>query len=160
MNNTIPVYDPTKEAIFDVNEIKKRLPHRYPFLLVDRIYELSETHVVGTKCITSNEPFFPGHFPEEPVFPGVLQIEAMAQTGGVLALNTVSDPENWTTYFLKIDAVKFRRKVVPGDVLVMRLELLREIRRGIVHMSAKAYVGNNLACEAELMAQIVKQKAE
>ena len=158
MTDKIPIYDPTKKPIFDVNDIKKMLPHRYPFLLVDRIYELNKESIVGTKCITSNEPFFPGHFPEEPVFPGVLQIEAMAQTGGVLALNIVDNPENWTTYFLKIDAVKFRKKVVPGDVLVMKLTLLRPIRRGIVLMDAKAYVGESLVCEAELMAQIVENK--
>jgi UDP-3-O-[3-hydroxymyristoyl] N-acetylglucosamine deacetylase / 3-hydroxyacyl-[acyl-carrier-protein] dehydratase len=158
MTDKIPIYDPTKEPIFDVNDIKKKLPHRYPFLLVDRIYELNKESIVGIKCITSNEPFFPGHFPEEPVFPGVLQIEAMAQTGGVLALNTVGNPESWTTYFLKIDAVKFRKKVVPGDVLVMKLTLLRPIRRGIVLMDAKAYVGESLVCEAELMAQIIENK--
>jgi UDP-3-O-[3-hydroxymyristoyl] N-acetylglucosamine deacetylase/3-hydroxyacyl-[acyl-carrier-protein] dehydratase len=136
------------------------LPHRYPFLLVDKIVELSDQHVVGIKNISFNEAFFQGHFPGNPVFPGVLQIEAMAQTGGILALSLVDDPGNWDTYFLKIDNAKFKQKVVPGDTLILKLELLSPIRRGIVQMQATAYVGNKVVSEGELTAQIIKQKTD
>lgn len=153
-----PKYDPLVEPLYDINKIKKTLPHRPPFLLVDKIVELSETHVVGIKNVTMNEPFFVGHFPDEPVMPGVLQIEAMAQTGGILALSTVPDPETYVTYFLKIDGVKFKKKVVPGDTLIFELRLTEPIRRGIVIMTGRAFVGNNLVCEAFMTAQIVKAK--
>lgn len=153
-----PHIDLNKKPIYDINQIKKILPHRPPFLLVDKILEINDKYVVGVKNVTMNEPFFVGHFPEEPVMPGVLQVEAMAQTGGILALHSVPDPENYSTYFIKIDAVKFRQKVVPGDTLVFVLELLMPIRRGICHMQAKAYVGDNVVTEAELMAQILKDK--
>lgn len=153
-----PTYDPSKEPLYDVNAIEKILPHRYPMLLVDKIIELSDTHVVGVKSVTMNEQFFQGHFPGAPVMPGVLIVEAMAQTGGILALNTVDEPEKYLTYFLKIDKVKFKRKVVPGDTLIFKLELTEAIRRGICNMSAKAFVGGKLVAEGELMAQIVKEK--
>ncbi len=153
-----PVFDLNKEPIYDINSIKKMLPHRYPMLLVDKIIELGDTHVVGVKNVTMNEEFFQGHFPESPVMPGVLIIEAMAQTGGILALSTVDDPESYLTYFLKINKVKFKRKVIPGDTLVFRLELTEPIRRGICNMRAKAYVGENIVAEGELMAQIIKEK--
>lgn len=153
----IPKYDPTLSPIYDVVEITKKLPHRFPFLLVDKIIELSEKHVVGVKNVTFNEGFFQGHFPDNPVMPGVLQLEAMAQTGGILALSTVPDPENWDTYFLKIDKAKFKRKVVPGDTVIFKLELLAPIRRGIVCMYGVAYVAENIVSEAELTAQIVRR---
>lgn len=156
--NKVPQIDLNSQPLYDVNEIMARLPHRSPFLLVDKIFELSESHVVGVKNVTMNEPFFVGHFPGKPVMPGVLQIEAMAQTGGILALNTVPDPENYLTYFMKIDNVKFKQQVVPGDTLIFKLELISPIRRGICHMQAYAYANGKLACEAELMAQIVKSK--
>ncbi len=156
----IPKYDPNEKPIFDVNDIKNMLPHRYPFLLVDKIIEMSDSHVVGVKNVTLNEEFFQGHFPKEPIMPGVLQIEAMAQTGGILALSTVDNPEEYSTYFLKIDNVKFKLKVVPGDTLIFKLSLLSPIRRGICHMHGTAYVGNKVALEAELMAQIVKNKVD
>ena len=154
----IPKYDPNETPLYDITEIQKRLPHRQPFLLIDKILEMSNTHIVGVKNVTMNEEFFKGHFPENPVMPGVLQIEAMAQTGGILVLNTVPDPENYLTYFLKIDGVKFKQKVVPGDTIIFSLNLLSPIRRGICHMKGEAFVGEKLVMEAELMAQIVKVK--
>jgi len=156
----VPDFDLTKPPVFDINGIMKLLPHRPPFLLVDRIIELSESHVVGMKNITMNEPFFVGHFPKEPVMPGVLQIEAMAQTGGILVLANVPDPENYSTYFVKIDKVKFKRKVIPGDTLIFKIELIEPIRRGIVHMQGYGYVGDAVAVEAELMAQVARNITE
>jgi len=156
--NHCPAYDPSVPPLMNVVQIMEKLPHRPPFLLVDKILELSKTHVVGLKNVTMNEPFFVGHFPGAPVMPGVLQIEAMAQAGGILALSTVEDPENYLTYFMKIDNVKFKQQVVPGDTLIFRLELLNPIRRGICHMQAYAYANGKLTTEAELMAQIVKAK--
>ncbi|NPA44802.1 MAG: bifunctional UDP-3-O-[3-hydroxymyristoyl] N-acetylglucosamine deacetylase/3-hydroxyacyl-ACP dehydratase [Chlorobi bacterium] len=155
--NKIPKYNPNDTPIYDINDIKKILPHRPPLLLVDKVTELTENHVVGIKNVTMNEHFFVGHFPKEPVMPGVLIVEAMAQTGGVLVLNSVSDPENYLTYFLKIDKVKFKKKVVPGDTLIFKLELMSPIRRGIANMRAQAFVGDKLVTEGELMAQIVKK---
>ncbi|TXB63046.1 bifunctional UDP-3-O-[3-hydroxymyristoyl] N-acetylglucosamine deacetylase/3-hydroxyacyl-ACP dehydratase [Phaeodactylibacter luteus] len=152
-----PHYDPDAEPLFDSVKIAAWLPHRYPFLLVDKIIELSDNHVVGVKNITFNEEFFQGHFPNNPVMPGVLQIEAMAQTGGILALSTVDDPGNWDTYFLKIENAKFKNKVVPGDTVLFKMELMAPIRRGICQMQATAYVGNKIVSEAELTAQIVKR---
>ena len=152
-----PHYDPNKEPVYNTVEITKRMPHRYPFLLVDKIIELTDTHVVGVKNVTFNEQFFQGHFPNNPVMPAVLQIEAMAQTGGLLALSTVPDPHNWDTYFLKIENAKFKNKVVPGDTIIFKLTLLAPIRRGLCQMHAIAYVGDKIASEAELLAQIVKR---
>ena len=152
-----PNYDPNAKPLFDVTQIAEWLPHRYPFLLVDKIIELSDTHVVGVKSISFNEQFFQGHFPNNPVMPGVLQIEAMAQTGGILALSTVDDPGNWDTYFLKIENAKFKHKVVPGDTLILKMELIAPIRRGICQMQATAYVGDKIVSEGELIAQIVKR---
>ncbi|NNK53734.1 MAG: bifunctional UDP-3-O-[3-hydroxymyristoyl] N-acetylglucosamine deacetylase/3-hydroxyacyl-ACP dehydratase [Flavobacteriaceae bacterium] len=156
--NKVPTFDLMKEPVKDVNEIMAMLPHRPPFLLVDKILELSDTHVIGLKNVTMNEPFFVGHFPGAPVMPGVLIVEAMAQTGGILALSTVPDPENYLTFFMKINNVKFKQQVNPGDTLVFKLELITPIRRGIVHMSGNAYANGKLVTEAELMAQIVKTK--
>jgi UDP-3-O-[3-hydroxymyristoyl] N-acetylglucosamine deacetylase/3-hydroxyacyl-[acyl-carrier-protein] dehydratase len=156
--NKVPKYDLNREPLMDVTQIMTRLPHRPPFLLVDKILELSDTHVVGVKNVTMNEPFFVGHFPGAPVMPGVLQIEAMAQTGGILVLSTVPDPENYLTYFMKIDNVKFKQQVVPGDTLIFKCDLISPIRRGICHMQAYAYANGKLVSEAELMAQIVKTK--
>ena len=153
-----PKIDLTKEPLYDINDIERLLPHRYPFLLIDKIMELSESHIVGVKNITLNEPQFTGHFPSNPVMPGVLQVEAMAQAGGILVLSQVPDPENYSTYFMKIDNVKFKRKVIPGDTIIFDLHLLTPIRRGIVHMGGKGYVNGNLCVEAELMAQVVKDK--
>lgn len=156
--NNVPKIDINQPPLLGITDIMNLLPHRPPFLLVDKIYELTDKHVVGLKNITMNEPFFVGHFPGAPVMPGVLQIEAMAQAGGVLILNTVPDPENYLTYFMKIDNVKFKVQVGPGDTLIFKLELLSPIRRGICHMQGYAYVNGKLATEAELMAQIVKVK--
>lgn len=158
--NKIPTFDTSKEPVKDVNAIMAMLPHRPPFLLVDKILELSDTHVVGLKNVTMNEPFFVGHFPGAPVMPGVLIVEAMAQTGGILALSTVPDPENYLTFFMKINNVKFKQQVNPGDTLIFNLELISPIRRGIVHMKGDAYANNKLVTEAELMAQIVKSKKD
>lgn len=153
-----PVYDPNAQPLMDNNAIRKHLPHRYPFLLVDKIIDRGANYIVGVKNVTTNEPFFQGHFPQEPVMPGVLQIEAMAQTGGLLVLGTVEEPERWSTYFMKIDNVKFRQKVVPGDTLIFHVSFLTELRRGCAVMKGRAFVGEKMVCECEFMAQIVKNK--
>lgn len=153
-----PIYDPNKEPLFDINKIKQLLPHRYPFLMVDKVIEKGEKHIIGIKNLSVNELFFQGHFPQEPVMPGVLQIEAMAQVGGMLILSQVQDPERYSTYFLKIDNVKFRNKAVPGDTLLFRLELTSEIRRGIANMKGWAFIGDKLISEAEFTAQVIKNK--
>ena len=155
---SIPQYDPNVEPVHTVEAVRKMLPHRYPFLMVDKVIYKDEHSIIGVKNTTVNEEFFQGHFPEEPVMPGVLIVEAMAQVGGMLVLGTVEEPERWSTYFLKIDKVKFKRKVVPGDTLIIKLEMTDEVRRGIVSMYGRTYVGNNLVAEGELVAQIVKNK--
>lgn len=153
-----PVYDPNKAPILDNNQIRELLPHRYPFLLVDKIIEKGSNYIVGVKNITVNEPFFQGHFPQEPVLPGVLQIEAMAQTGGLLVLSTIDDPEHYSTYFMKIDNVKFRQKVVPGDTLIFHVSFMTELRRGCAVMKSYAFVGEKIVSECEFMAQIIRNK--
>ena len=154
--NGVPVYDPNQAPVYDVNKIREFLPHRYPFLLVDKIIEVGEGYVVGVKNVTVNEPFFTGHFPNEPVMPGVLLVEAMGQVGGILVLKDIEDPENYSTYFVKFDGVRFRNKVVPGDSLIFKLELTAPIKRGMVQMKGVGYVGDKVVIEANLMAQIAK----
>lgn len=154
-----PLYDPNKEPLMDNNRIRELLPHRYPMLLVDKIIEKGDNYIVGVKNITANEPFFTGHFPQEPVLPGVLQIEAMAQTGGLLVLSSVENPELYSTYFMKIDNVKFRQKVVPGDTLIFHISFMTELRRGMAVMKGLAFVGEKIVSECEFMAQIIKNKS-
>jgi UDP-3-O-[3-hydroxymyristoyl] N-acetylglucosamine deacetylase / 3-hydroxyacyl-[acyl-carrier-protein] dehydratase len=156
--NTAPEYDPNKPPLYDVNQIKKMLPHRNPFLLIDKVIEKGVDYIIGVKNVTMNEPFFVGHFPEEPVMPGVLIIEAMAQCGGVFVISSQPADGDYSTYFMTMDSIKFRKKVVPGDTLIFRLKLLGPIRRGIANMRAIAFVGDTVVCEGEFMAQIVKTK--
>lgn len=156
--NQCPAYDPNEEPVMDINRIRQLLPHRYPMQLVDKITAIDEDYIVGVKNVTGNEPFFQGHFPQEPVMPGVLLVEAMAQAGGLLVLNTLDEPERWSTYFMKIDNVKFRRKVVPGDTLIFKVRLLGPVRRGISSMRGLIFVGDNVVAEAEFTAQIIKNK--
>lgn len=153
-------FDLERTPLYNINDIEKILPHRYPFLLVDKVMEINEENIIGVKNVTMNEPMFTGHFPGNPVFPGVLQIEAMAQVGGIFALSKVEDPHLYSTYFMKIDNVKFKQKVIPGDTLVFELFLLSPIRRGLVEMGGKAYVNGKVVMEAEMLAQIIKDKAE
>ena len=153
-----PIYDVSKEPLLDINQIRELIPHRYPFLLVDKIIEKTDKYIVGVKNITVNEPFFPGHFPQEPVMPGVLQVEAMAQVGGIFVLSGLENPESYSTYFLKIDEVKFRQKVVPGDTLIIRVELTSEIRRGIATMRGLAFIGEKVVSEAVFTALVEKTK--
>jgi len=155
---SIPVYDPELPPVFSLEDIKKRLPHRYPFLMVDKIISIDQTTVVGIKNVTFNEPFFQGHFPDEPVMPGVLLVEALAQCGGLLVLSTVDEPEKYSTYFLKIDKLKFKHKVVPGDTIILKMDLIEPMRRGIVMMFGQAFVGNHIVAEGEMTAQVVKNK--
>ncbi len=157
--NNAPKYDPNMPAVYDINEITNILPHRYPFLLIDKIIQIDDKTVTGIKNVTINDNFFQGHFPNNPVMPGVLQIEAMAQIGGILVLNTVDDPENYWTYFLGVDGVRFRKMVVPGDTLIMKCELINPIKRGIAKMYGRAYVGKNLVCEGTMTASIVRKDA-
>lgn len=154
----IPQYDPTEAPVFDIHDIERLLPHRYPFLLVDKVIARTDDSIVGLKNVTMNEPFFQGHFPGNPVMPGVLQIEAMAQVGGIFALSGVENPEEWSTYFMKIDNVRFKQKVVPGDTVLFQLKLASPIRRGLVHMTGKAFVGGKVVSEAEMLAQIIRDR--
>lgn len=154
----IPVYDPTQPPVFTIEDIKKRLPHRYPFLLVDKIIYLDKTIVVGIKNVTFDEPFFQGHFPDEPVMPGVLLVEALAQAGGLLILGNADEPQKYSSYFLKIDKLKFKHKVVPGDTIILRMELVEPMRRGIVTMFGQAFVGDHIVVEGEMTAQVIKNK--
>jgi len=156
LKKSVPHYDPNKVPVYDINQIQQKLPHRPPFLLIDKTIYLDDKRVICVKNVTMNEPFFVGHFPGEPVMPGVLQIEALAQAGGMLILGLVPDPENYATYFIKIDKVKFKAKVVPGDTLILKMDLLSPLRRGIAHMFGEIFVGDKMVCEGELMAQIVK----
>ena len=153
-----PIYDPNKAPVMDITRIRELLPHRYPMQLVDKITEIGSDYIIGVKNVTSNEPFFQGHFPEEPVMPGVLQIEAMAQCGGLLVLNQLEEPSRWSTYFMKIDDVKFRQKVVPGDTMIFKVKLLGPVRHGISSMKGFVFVGENIVMEATFTAQIVKNK--
>lgn len=153
-----PIYDPNAKPVFDIQDIRRLLPHRPPFLLVDKIIEVGDKYINGIKNVTMNEPFFVGHFPEEPVMPGVLMVEAMAQCGGILVLSQLDDPELYSTYFLKIDNIKFRKKVIPGDTLIFKLEMMSEIRRGVANMKGTSFVGDAVVAECEFMAQIVKNK--
>ncbi len=154
----IPVYDPTVPPVLSLLEIRKMLPHRFPFLMVDKIISLDENAVVGIKNITFDEPFFQGHFPDEPVMPGVLLVEALAQAGGILVLRNVEEPEKYSTYFLKIDKLKFKHKVVPGDTVILKMEMIEPLRRGIIAMYGQAFVGNTLVVEGEMVAQVIKNK--
>ena len=154
--DSIPVYDPNKNPVFGIMDIRQRLPHRFPMLLVDKIIEKGEDYVVGLKNVTANEDFFNGHFPEEPVMPGVLIVEALGQTGGLFVLKDAKEGEKFNTYFMKFEEVKFRHKVVPGDTLLMKISLMEPIRRGIVKMKGVAYVGNTVCVEAILMAMVTK----
>ena len=156
--HNIPVYDSSQPPVFTVEEIKKRLPHRFPFLMVDKIISLDESSIVGIKNVTFNESFFQGHFPDEPIMPGVMLVEALAQTGGLLILNNVKEPEKYSTYFLKIDKLKFKHKVVPGDTVILKMELADVMRRGIATMFGQAFVGDKLVLEGEMTAQVVKNK--
>jgi UDP-3-O-[3-hydroxymyristoyl] N-acetylglucosamine deacetylase/3-hydroxyacyl-[acyl-carrier-protein] dehydratase len=153
-------FDLTKEPLFSITDIENMLPHRFPFLMIDKIMEINEDSIIGVKNITMNEPIFTGHFPGNPIFPGVLQLEAMAQTGGIFALSKVEEPHLYSTYFMKIDNVKFKQKVVPGDTIVFELFLKSPIRRGLVEMIGKAYVNGKVVSEAEMLAQVVKDKQE
>jgi UDP-3-O-[3-hydroxymyristoyl] N-acetylglucosamine deacetylase/3-hydroxyacyl-[acyl-carrier-protein] dehydratase len=158
-SNPVPQYDPSREPVMDINRIMQVLPHRYPFLLIDKIIHLDDQMVTSVKNVTMNEPFFQGHFPGNPIMPGVLQVEAMAQTGGILVMNTVPDPENYWQYFLGIENCRFRKKVLPGDTILFHCQLLAPIKRGIAKMRGQAFVNGKVVMDAEMSAAIVRKDA-